>query len=166
MATPNSAKEGTLFLSMFAFFTALAMIPTINIVALGNPAINGLRALGTLPVWFCIAFTIRSLFANEFSFWIIGKFVNPYFKGIANTALSVLVNVFIMAPIMCVFGTAFGVILSGGDWSTFGWNYIAMLPKAGGIAWLLVFFIARPLTGLIFSDVFKPFQAARARSDA
>lgn len=164
MATPRSEKEGKLFLSIFALFTALAMIPAISIVALGNPFVNGLRALGTLPVWFCIAFTIRSLFANELSFWAIGKFVNPHFEGVANAAFSVLVNVFIMAPIMCIFGTAFGVVLSGGNWSLFGWNYLAMLPKAGIIAWFLVFFVARPLTGLIFSNLFKPLQAARASS--
>ena len=161
MDTPNNAREGKLFLSMFALFTALTMIPVINVVALGNPVIDGLRALGTLPVWFCIAFTVRSLFANDLSFWAIGKFVSPHFKGVANSALSVLVNVFIMAPIMCVFGTAFGVILTGGDWSTFGWSYLVMLPKAAGLAWLLVFFVARPLTGLVFSDVFKRLQSAR-----
>ena len=88
-------------------------------------------------------------------------FLSPHFKGVANSALSVLVNVFIMAPIMCVFGTAFGVILTGGDWSTFGWSYLVMLPKAAGLAWLLVFFVARPLTGLVFSDVFKRLQSAR-----
>lgn len=159
MATPGNAKEGKLFLSMFALFTALAMIPVINVVALGNPLVDAARAIGTLPVWFCIAFTLRSLFANDLSFWAIDKFVNPHFSGVANSALSVLVNVVIMAPVMCAFGTAFGVILTGGDWSTFGWNYLAMLPKAAAIAWLLVFFIARPLTGMIFSDVLKPLQA-------
>lgn len=161
MATPSSAGEGKLFLSMFAFFTALAMIPVINIVALGNPVVDGLRALATLPVWFCVAFTVRSLFANELSLWAIARFVSPRFGGVAETALSVLVNVAIMAPVMCVFGTAFGVVLAGGDWSSFGWSYLAMLPKAAGLAWLLVFFVARPLTGLVFGDVFIPLRSAR-----
>ena len=163
MATPKNVGEGKLFLSLFAFFTALAMIPAINIVALENPVADSMRALVTLPVWFCIAFTLRSLFANDLSFKLIEKHVNPHFSGIANSALSVLVNVFIMAPIMCAFGTAFGVAFSGADWSTFGLSYLTMLPKAAVIAWLLVFFIARPLACLVFSGVLKPLQESQSR---
>lgn len=162
--SPQSAKEGTLFQSLFAFTTAIAMILSINTIGNQEPIIEALKMLGTLPIWFCIAFTMRSLFANDLSFWLYGKFIAPRVTGVAASALFVLINVIIMAPIMCAFGTGFGVIMGGADWSQYPAMYLEMLPKAALIAWLLVFFVARPIVGIVFSDVFKPLLGKMRRN--
>lgn len=155
-AGPSSKREGLIFQGLFAFVTAVAMILSINVIVVGSPIAHALKLLATLPIWFAIAFAIRSLFANKLSFWLQAHLVTPYFAGAASQALFVFINVCIMAPIMCVFGTAFGIVMSGSLWAAFPTDYLVMLPKAAAIAYALVFLLVKPLVSYLFSDVYRP----------
>lgn len=155
-AGPSNRKEGLIFQGMFALVTAIAMILSINVIIVGSPLMRAVKMLATLPMWFALAFAIRSLFANRLSFWLQAHLVTPYFGGAASQALFVFINVCIMAPIMCLFGTAFGVVMSGSGWEAFPVEYCVMLPKAAAIAYALVFVVVKPLVSYMFSDVYRP----------
>lgn len=163
---PASKKEGLLFQTLFALTMAAVMVPCVNMILVGNPVSQSLKLLVTVPFWFCIAFFIRSAFANKLAFWLQAHFVTPRFQGIPSVALFVLINVCIMAPIMCACGTAFGIYMSGAGWGAFLVQYLHMLPRAAVLAYAIVFFVVKPTVSLVFSDFFKPaigkWRAARS----
>lgn len=153
-APPSGEGEQTLFQTLFVIGMATAMILFMNLAVHPSEA-DAASMLASFPLWFCIAFTIRSLFANRLSFWLFGKLSGGRLEGVGASALLVMVNVAIMAPLMC----AIGVELSGLSPDLFLPAYGSMLPIAAAAAYSFCFLVVRPLVMLVFSDVCKPLIA-------
>ncbi|GAA6488733.1 MULTISPECIES: hypothetical protein [Gordonibacter] len=152
---PASEGESTLFQTLFVIGMAVTMILFVNVVVHPAATLDPLALAASFPLWFCIAFTVRSLFANRLSFWLFDKLNPGHLEGVGASALLVLVNVCIMAPIMC----AIGVTLSGAHAAAFLGAYATMLPLAAAAAYAFCFLVVRPLVMLVFSDVCKPLIA-------
>ncbi|MBC2889161.1 hypothetical protein [Gordonibacter massiliensis (ex Traore et al. 2017)] len=152
---PSSEGEGTLFQTLFVVGMATAMILFVNVVVHPAPSFDPLALLASFPLWFCIAFTVRSLFANRLSFWLLDKICGGRREGVGVSAVLVLVNVCIMAPVMC----AIGVTLSGVPLGAFAGAYVGTLPLAAAAAYALCFLVVRPLVMLVFSNACKPLLA-------
>ena len=152
---PASEGEGTLFQTLFVMGMATAMILFVNVAVHPATSFDPLALLASFPLWFCIAFTVRSLFANKLSFWLLDRLCGGRREGMGVSAVLVLVNVCIMAPVMC----AVGVAMSGMPLGASVGAYATTLPLASAAAYAFCFLVVRPLVMLVFSNACKPLLA-------
>ena len=138
--------------------------------------INGIRHTGfeflaqshwLYPVMFSLAFLVRTYIGDKAVGFLAPRTVLKWFKGAKRNVGMTVLNVLVMAPIMCAIAT---LLLVGTN--NFFFNYITTLPLIMPIAALVNFFVVGPIVKLTFINRISPsgglrfLETMRANTDS
>lgn len=108
------------------------------------------------PVVFCIAMAMRFLYANRVVDFVAPRWIRPHLDGIPRTIAMTLLNVGIMAPVMCSLIT----LLLKGPGNALE-DIAAALPLSMTVAVLVNLLVVGPAVRLLYHNVIMPATGAR-----
>lgn len=108
------------------------------------------------PLVFCIAMTMRFLYANRVVDFVAPRWIRPHLGGIPRTIAMTLLNVGVMAPVMCSIVT---LLLKGA--SDLPANIAAELPLSLLVAILVNLLAVGPAVRLLYHNVILPATGSR-----
>lgn len=108
------------------------------------------------PLVFCIALSLRMLYANRIAGFAVARWIRPHLDGVPRTVAITLLNVGIMAPVMCSIVT---LLLKGA--SDLPANIAAELPLSLLVAILVNLLVVGPAARLLYHNVILPATGSR-----
>lgn len=145
-------------------FTAFQLVMVASMIFV-NTTISGLAHSGLdflrlshwmYPVTFCIAFFIRVTIANKITGPIMKNAVNPRFGRFVRNIAASVVNVSVMATIICAATTLLTIGIDG-----FVQSFLASLPATLTVGILVHFFFVGPLVKMAYCRSTKPLYGLR-----
>lgn len=122
--------------------------------------VNGLRNTGfeflvnshwLYPLMFCLAFLVRTFYGAPVANKLAPKLVFNRFEGTARSIAMTVLNVCIMAPVMCAIAT---LLIVGTD--DYFMRYLTTLPVVAPMALIVNYLIVGPIVKLIFANRISP----------
>ena len=122
--------------------------------------VNGVRNTGLdflvnshwlYPLMFCLAFLVRTFYGAPVVNKLAPKLVFSRFEGVARGVAMTVLNVCVMAPVMCAIAT---LLIAGID--DYLMRYLTTLPIVAPMAMLVNYFIVGPIVKLVFANHISP----------
>ena len=161
---PVGLRQSALFTLLMAIGMGACMFSTVAIVT-GMDAGTYLFAITHMvPLMVLFGATVRLFVLERPIDYVIGRWLAPRFQGATLTVAIMLLNVAVMATMMCAIGTAASAVLEAGSLeglAMFRDRYLAILPVILCVGGLVSVFVVGPLAKLLFNRMLGAYRMLR-----
>ena len=151
---PVGLRQSALFTLLMAVGMGTCMFSTVAIVTGMDAGTYAFAITHMVPLMVLFGATVRLLVLERPIDYAIGRWLAPRLRGAALTVAIMLLNVAVMATMMCAIGTAVSAVLETGSLeglAMFRDRYLAILPVILCVGSLVSVFIVGPLAKMLFN---------------
>ena len=159
---PVGLRQSALFTLLMATGMGTCMFSTVALVTGMSTDTYFFAITHMVPLMVLFGATVRLFVLERPVDYLIGRVLAPRFHATALTVAITLLNVMVMATMMCAIGTATSTILEVGSLeglARFRDRYLGILPTILFVGSVASVFVVGPLARLVFNRVLAVYRS-------